>query len=265
MTVSGITQPCSDIESPSAPLDPGRCLLVLFVCQDFNFSSHCLSCFFSEWYRGSQTDSLPAEHQLHSWQQSTISRLHSTMRAKYRLQKKLFLYMPPVFLRMYIWTKSCLMLQHRYEQCDFDLFLHWDLDEHVARLPGRFCSALSQHRIIPLILEPFCMATPRQAPCGGSARKAVGQAEPSPRPMAGCWHCKPLGGSSKLFLSFVTCPLFWPLVLMEDQASLVLSEAVALLNQPAAQLRKSTGCFIKMQQNYSFRVEIHWDDKYFGF
>lgn len=47
----------------------------------------------------------------------------------------------------------------------------WESDKHIARLPGRFCPGLTQHYVTPLVLEPFCMATPQQAPCGCSVRK----------------------------------------------------------------------------------------------
>lgn len=69
---------------------------------------------------------------------------------------------------MCLYFRKLSKVQDRYEQSDRDLHAlsHQDVHEHVARLPGRFCSALSQHRIIPLIWSHFAWLHPGRLPVG---------------------------------------------------------------------------------------------------
>lgn len=98
---------------------------------------------------------------------------------------------------------------------------HWDLEEHVVRLPGRFGSGLSQHRIIPLIWSHFAWLHPGRLPVGAQRgrqldRRSLLLIKWQDAGSVSLW-VDPLSLCS--LLSPVPC---WPLV-SKFQASLVLS------------------------------------------
>lgn len=128
------------------------------------------------WYCDSRNDCLSTEHQLQ--QIADNSQQSAVFTWQYEENTKKI----PVCPCMYIWrqpspksstdtSKVTLMWS-----CTQSLRFRWTCCKVTRQIWFRSESA-SYHSSR---LEPFCMATPRQAPCGGSARKAVGQAEPSP-------------------------------------------------------------------------------------
>lgn len=87
-------------------------------------------------------------------------------RGKYRLQKC-------YFWRCFRKDSLCLYIWTSFPKSSIDMSkvtvirLHSVIKhEHAARLPGRFCSALSQHHIIPLIWSHFAWLHPGRLPVG---------------------------------------------------------------------------------------------------
>lgn len=153
MTVSSIIQLCSEIESLSG--------LLPFVCRDSNVSSHCLCCFrMGPSYDSWNEPSPRALTSANSWQQSTISSLHSATIGKIQAPKNYFVGRLPVYVSLN--SKSTFQYQMSEDTCLF--FGHGGSDKHDGKLLGRF--SLSQHYITLLIWSHFAWLHPGWLPVG---------------------------------------------------------------------------------------------------
>lgn len=189
MTVSCITQLCSKTKSLSGLLDPGRRLL-LFRAP--TITSNCLSWFYIEPCDDFKNESLfttSASVNSHSQQTGSLDFIKQQL----RLPKNYFCFVCPsvcvpgekaVNSPAAETSKDTLIcLAPQSLKC-----------RQIGKVTRQILSESAWHHSSRL--EPFCMATPRLAPHGGSVREAVGRAESSPGRLAGRWQCKPLGGSS---------------------------------------------------------------------
>lgn len=190
MTASCITQLCSKTKSLSGLLDPGRRLL-LFRAPTITLN--CLSWFYIEPCDDFKNESLlttSASANSHSQQTGSLDFKKNNNSG---CQKTIFVLF--VLLFVYRTKKLSTVQPPRQAKTPWYVFAPQSLKcRQTGKVTRQILSESAWHHSSRL--EPFCMATPRLAPHGGSAREAVGQAESSPGRLAGRWQRKPLGGSS---------------------------------------------------------------------
>lgn len=176
-----------------------------------------------------------------SWQQSTISSPHLTS-GKIQATKMLFLKVLLFHAGQYKTICVCVceqIVKLNKSSIDISNVTVICLDsvikhEHAARLPGRFCSALSQHHIIPLIWSHFAWLHPGRLPVGAQQGRQLDRRSllyVKVRGLVVGWqdagnvrHWEDL-----LSLVWLSPGLCWLVVLKEVQASSVLVKAVTLL------------------------------------